>query len=213
MIGPEGTATRVTGWLAARIPVRLRLLEARYELDPATLPDPSLVADHDTGPLAVEDYPALIVLPQRLDSLTLVEQATDTGAELYLGNYAVEVLAWLRADDYATTDQLRRRYVLALREALLERKQLAPAPAYGGAAEAGPFTIAPESLREDYGPVVTDEAHRTIAGVRLTVTVTVLEELDGPAPLGTVATPPAVAAAPLPADQSPTHVVTHPGLL
>lgn len=210
MLGPEGAAERVTAWLTARIPARLRLLETRYELEAATLPDPSLVVDHDTGPLGLEDWPAVLVLPQRLEALAYVDNVP--AGELYRATYSVEVLEWLRADDYETTDELRKRYVLATREALLERKQLEAAPAYGETA-AGTFAVDPGSIREDYGPVVVDEAKRTIAGVRLTVNVTVAELLDGPDPMGTVDTPPTVGEEPVRVDEPITSVVVHPGLM
>ena len=210
MLGPEGAAERLTAWLTTAIPARLRKLETRYELEPATLPDPALLVDHDTGPLGLEDWPAVLVLPQRLDSLGYVD--TVPAGELYRATYALELLEWLRAEDYATTDELRRRYVLATREALLERKQAQAAPAYGEQA-AGTFTVDPSSIREDYSPVLTDEARRTLAGVRITVNVVVVELLDGPAPMGNVNNPPAVDETPQGIDEPITNVVVHPGLM
>lgn len=213
MLGPEGAGDRVTAWLTARLPARLRALELALGLEAGSLPNPALVAGHDTGPLGLEDWPAVIVLPGRLEGLTLVDHATD-GAEVYRSAYAIEVLGWLRADDYKTTDDLRKRYVLAIREALLERKQLATRQAYGAPApaDAGTFAVDPESIREDYGPVVTDEARRTIAGVRLDVTVTVVEELGAPAPMGTVTTA-TVTATPQALGDPVENVVLHPGLM
>ena len=213
MLGPEGAGDRVTAWLTTAIPARLRLLETRLGLAASSLPNPALVVGHDTGPLGLEDWPAVIVLPGRLEGLELADTTTD-GAELYRARYALEVLAWVRADDYRTTDDLRKRYVLAIREALLERKQLAARQAYGTPAPAGNvFAVEPDSIREDYGPVVTDEATRTIAGVRLDVVVVVAEELAAPAPMGTVNAAPTVTATPQAVDDPVEAVVVHPGLI
>lgn len=185
MQGPEYAAQRVATWLRARIPVQLRALEARLDLDPGALADPAQVLDHERGPIGVEDWPAVFVLPLRLEGLALVDAEAD-GSELYRARYATRVLAWVRADDYAATDALRKRYALVIREALLERKALELRP---GVWEGNPdtdLTVDPLSIREDYSEVLVDEARRTIAGVDVTVSVTVLEQVAPPPPLGTV---------------------------
>lgn len=190
MLGPEGAAEHARAWLAERIPARLRVLEDRYDLDEGTLADPVRVLAHEVGPLAVEDWPSVFVLPQRQTGMTLID-VRDDASELYRVTYALRLVGWVRADGYAATDQLRKRYALAIREALLERKSLTPAPTYGsgdyGDTEA--TTVDPASLREDYSEVFTDQAKRTIAGVIVDVTLIVFETLDGPAPYGTLLTP------------------------
>lgn len=190
MIGPEGCADHTVTWLAERIPARLRVLETRYELDPNTLPDPVRVVAQERGPLAIEDWPSVFVLPQRTRSQRLVEVRAD-GSEVYRVRYWLRVLAWVRSDSYPTTDQLRKRYVLAVREALLERKQLAPAPTYGAGdfgTQVSDVVVVPESMREDYSDVMTDDNGRTIAGAFIDVDVDVEEVLDGPPALGLVET-------------------------
>lgn len=190
MIGPEGCADHTVAWLAERIPARLRVLETRYQLAAGTLPDPVLVAAQERGQLAIEDWPSVFVLPQRTRSQRLTEVRPD-GSEVYRVRYMLRILSWVRSDGYATTDQLRKRYVLAVREALLERKQLAPAPTYGDGdfgTQVSDVVVVPESMREDYSDVMTDEAGRTIAAAFIDVDVDVEEVLDGPAALGTVET-------------------------
>lgn len=179
MLGPEGAAERARERLADRIPARLRVLEARYGLPAGTLADPAKVLAHEDGPLGLEDWPAVYVLPQRLEGLTLSDVRPD-GSEVYRCVYALRVLAWVRADDHDTTDQLRKRYALAIREALLERKAL------GDVTAAEDNTVVPSSIREDYSDVFTDQAKRTIAGVFLDVQLVTIETLDGPPALGVV---------------------------
>lgn len=186
MRGPEGVSDHMAGWLTDRIPARLRVLEARLDLPANSLADPAKVRAHEDGPLGLEDWPAVYVLPQGLRAMDLVEVRSDA-SEVYRSTYGVRVLAWVRADGYAATDQLRKRYVLAIREALLERKALTPQPTYGS----GDYTdgepevaVQPASIREDYSDVFTDDAARTIAGAWLDVDVTLVEVLDGPTALG-----------------------------
>lgn len=188
MLGPEGAGDAVVTWLAARLPARLRILETRYELEGVdVLPDPVLVAAQDRGPMAIEDWPAVLALPQGTISTRLVE-VLDDGAEVYRVRYRLRIYAWVRSEGYAATDTLRKRYTLAIREALLERKQLVAAPAYGVAATGSAFAVAPETIREDYSDVMTDTAGRTIAAAFIEVAVDVDEVLEGPAPFGTVET-------------------------
>jgi hypothetical protein len=194
MIGPEGAADRAAEWLAERIPARLRVLEARLQLPPNTLADPARVIAHETGPIAIEDWPSVYVLPQRLERMDLVEVRGDA-SEVYRCRYLVRVILWVRADSYASTDRLRKRYALATREALLERKQLAAPATYGGGdygQDTSSTVVDPSGIREDYSDVFTDDASRTIAGAYLDVPIIVTEVLDGPTPFGTVDSTPEV---------------------
>lgn len=193
MNGPEGAATLVRDRLAERIPARLRLLETRLGLDAGALPDPARVLAAETGPLALEDWPSVYVLPQRTTALTLVD-VHDGAAEAYRVTYALRLVGWLRGDGYAATDTLRKRYALALREVLLERKGLRGLDEFGaGSFGSGEFggdddpietVVRPETIREGYSEVFTDEAKRTIAGVVLDFELDVTETLEAHAPYG-----------------------------
>lgn len=185
MNGPEVAADRTAGWLKQRVPARLRIIEERYDLRANSLPNPGSVESNETGPIALEDWPAIYVLPQRLNGLLLVDVRED-GSELYQADYAIRVLVWVRADTYESTSKLRFRYTLAVREALLERKQLAAPATYGSGDLGAPVSdiaVKPETIREDYSDVIKD-ANRTIAGTFLDLGILVAETLDGPAPLG-----------------------------
>lgn len=201
MIGPEGAGERVRAWLEARIPARLRILETRLGLTPGSIGDPDHVAGEERGPLGIEEWPAVYVLPQTMRSLELADVDGEAG-ELYRATYGIRVLAWVREDGYAEVDLLRRRYVLAIREALLERRTLQLSQSvYVGNPDAD-LAVDPRSIRESYGDLLTDEStQQTIAGAYLDVDVTVAELLEGPAKLGTVTT----------ADVTGTEL-PHPGL-
>ena len=183
MQGPEYAAARAATWLRGRIPAQLRAIELRLDLDPGSIADPVMVLDHETGPLGIEEWPAVFVLPLRLEGLELVDVEAD-GSELYRATYALRVLSWVRASDYPATDALRKRYALAVREALLERKALEVAPGVWQGNPDADLSVDPRSIREDYSDVLVDEAARTIAGVDASVNVRVLERAAGPAPLG-----------------------------
>ena len=171
------------------------MLEARYSTPelPVVLANAAQVLDHEVGPLGVEDWPSVFVLPLRQEGMRLTDVLEDA-SEVYRVTYAVRVLAWVRADSYATTDQLRKRYALAIRETLLERKGLDP--------DTGVTVVDPASIREDYSDVMVDAASRTIAGVDVTVNLIVTEVLGGPPTLGTV----------LDAEVTPEPLPPHPAL-
>lgn len=187
MDGPEGAAARAAEWLYGRLPDRLRIIEERLELEPGQLADPAQVLAHERGPIGLEDWPSVFVLPLRTVKLELVD-VEDGGGETYLVTYALRVLAWVRADGYEATDRLRHRYALAVREALLERKSLKLGTGLVAGDPHADLSVDPSSIREDYSDVLEDEAARTIAGVDVTVNVTVRELLAPPPALGTVIT-------------------------
>lgn len=189
MIGPEGAGAITAAWLLSRLPARLAIIEARLELEPGSLATPSLVEDHETGPIALEEWPAVYVLPQRVTDVRLIEHAD--GAEDYRVTYAVRILMWVRATSHGDTDLLRKRYALATREALLERKQLSPPPGYlepGYGDDTSIVTVNPATIREDYSGLVDTDSAATIAGAWLDVELAFTETLEGAEPLGQAAT-------------------------
>lgn len=187
MIGSEGVGQAVAAWLEYRLPGRLRILEARLGLPDGHLVDPSLIEDHETGPIALEQWPAVYALPQRMSDIKVVETAE--GDQTYRVTYSVRILAWVRSGDYGTTDLLRKRYALAIREALLERRQLTAAPDYAGPGwgdHMAAVTINPTTIRENYSDLVDETAGGTIAGSYVDVDVVFTETLEGADPLGRV---------------------------
>jgi hypothetical protein len=185
MQGPEGAAARVAEWLNGRIPARLRIIEEALELEALSLADPAQVIAHERGPIGIEDWPSVFVLPTRTVRMSLVD-VEEGGAETYSVTYAMQLLAWVRADDYEATNALRLRYALAIREALLERKTLTlPTGIVLGNPESD-LAVDPNSITENYSPLMTDEAKRTIAAVDTSVNIIVREELGAPPALGEV---------------------------
>lgn len=188
MEGPEGAAGRITGWLERRLPQQLTAVRSRLNVPPDVLPDPGLVLPYDRLRLGLEAWPAVLVEVQQLSRL----RRTDVldGVELYAATYPARVYVWVRGDDEASTDLVRKRYALAVRETLLARRQLAPAAPYGDPPppDAGTIAVDPLSIRESYSPPMTDDAGATIQGAYLTVDVTVREELRTDLPAGTAST-------------------------
>lgn len=187
MIGPEGAAELGAAWLALELPGRLEQLATRLELADGQLPAPALVLPYDEPNLALEDWPAVFVVVEELLNLTLAEVHQD-GGETYRSRYRALVFAWVRSDGYLEVDELRKRYVLAIREAMLYRKSLTPVPTYG----AGTFGVQPpgiavdvNSIRESLSPPLTDGNGRTIAGAYVECVLIVEEYLAGPPALGT----------------------------
>lgn len=181
MIGPEGAAQLVATYLAGALPPRIAALRARYSLLDDALPEPALVLPVDKLRLGVEDWPAVLVEVQQLRRLVRVDVVD--GVELYAGTYPVRVYTWVRGDDQLDTDLARKRYALAVREALAARRQLAEATAVPSG-----IVVDLTTLRESYSPPLTDDAGATIAGAYLEVDVAVREDLEPTVPLGTAAT-------------------------
>lgn len=190
MDGPEGAAARLGLWLEHRLPVRLAMVRVRLDLDEAQLPAPAAVLGYDKLTLGVEEWPAVLVVGDQLRRLRLLEVDPITGAEHYAATYALRVFAMVRGDGELDVDLVRKRYVIAVREALLERKTLGELPPYDAAPVAGDgrFAVNPASITESYSDLAPTESGATIAGAWLAVEVTVQEALD---PVNETTAPPA----------------------
>ena len=191
MNGPEGAAELIRGWLETAVPRRLAIIEARLPAGTPPVPRPALVAAEDRGPIGIEWWPAILCLPTITRRMDFV--GADDAGEVYRVTYAMQVLAWVRGEDHPATSLLQRRYALAIREAILERKSLRAT--FGRPSDA---TIDPASIVEDYSAVTTGEGGATIAGLQVNVDLIVAELVPGPAPVGRADTL-TVAAVPHPA--------------
>lgn len=188
MKGAEGAADLVATWFGTALPDRCARIRARLNLPPEAFPPPALIAPHEHGPLALEEWPAVLVVPRALADMRLAD-TVDDGTELYLCGYQLRILCWVRGESVGETDLLRKRLTLAVRETLLSRKQLTPLPRYGsgpygggqyGIGVGGPDTaVRPTTIREDYSQLFTDGRHgAVIAGSWVDVQVAVLEAAE-----------------------------------
>lgn len=184
MDGPEGATTRVNAWLALRLPVRVAMLRRRLNVDEADLPAPATVLPYDKLSLGVEEWPAVLTAAQELRAFRPLGLDND-GVETYAATYTVRIYALVRGDGEAEVDVARKRYVLAIREALLERKTLRLL--VEGQATPLELAVSPASIRESYSDLAPTEAG-TIAGAWLSADVTVEERLE---PVNTDTAPPA----------------------
>lgn len=190
ILGPEAAAASLAARLADQLPTKLDELATRYEAEPATLPHPAVVAAHDRLRLPVEDWPAVLVLVQELSRITPVDRPQD-GGETWVGRYPFRVYLWLRGDDDAGVDLLRKRYVLAVREVLMARRSLIDptSDAAGTATPAGDVPVIDAlALREDYGPVALSDAGATVAPAWVGADVLIAEEVPRLPDLGTANT-------------------------
>lgn len=206
MIGAEGAANRVADWLTTALPERLGVLRARLAIDESLLPNPNLVAGVEHGQLALEEWPAVLVQARELVSMTRAD-VYDDATELYRCVYQLRCLSWVRAETIESTDLLRKRYTLGLRETLMWRKSLVAEAPYGSdpTAATESATVVANSLRESYSELFTDTTvGDVLAGSWVDVQVAIMEVLDVVSPvLGTAQQ----------FDVTPTNgPVVHPGL-
>jgi hypothetical protein len=206
--GPDGAAGQLTAVLKDLVPARLARIRVAQGVDPEDLPDPMLFVDHDHGPLALEEWPAILVLPQNMVGMTRVD-VIEGGREVYQVTYAVRILCWVRHHTWAGTDLMRRRYVTAVREALLDRRNLTASTGAFGASDAGllngQVAVAPSTIRESYSDVFTDANGQTIAAASTDVNIMAIELTDATS-LGTADTVDVVVSA------DTDGVQPHPGL-
>lgn len=186
MLGATHLTTRTAAWLADEVPRQLATIRTTTGTPARLLPDPLRVIGHDVRELGIDEWPALVVTPATMGGMSRVDVNPD-GGETYAVTYSATVYAWVRGDTYADTTRARDAYALAIRSALLTRKQLTAATAFGQLPPGATVWVKPETIREDYAPV-TDDGARTIAAVRVDVDVVQVETWDGPTVLNTTDT-------------------------
>lgn len=205
MIGPEGASEVVAELVTDRFTAKLDELIVRLDLDAGAeagrgdLPYVNLTVITEPRPLGtftVNEYPIVLVVAQNADRLEEVDRVA--GGIVYLVRYPVRLFLFARGGSFDETDLRRKRYVLALREVLLQAQEL--------------LGLDPTSLRESYSDVgpSADKEVRTVAGAFIEATVTIEETL---APLDYVGIGEASYPAPAPdgwVNDVTTELLSHP---
>lgn len=148
--GPEGLRERINDRLAAVLPGVLATLEAELGLAAGELAQPSVLEPVETRLLAIERFPAILVT---LIDAPLV-RVEDWGPPLELRIETIaRLLAFARGTSYEAAGTARDRYMLAIRRAVLGRRDFA-----------GPdVAVMVETYRESYSEVGNDTSKRSIA--------------------------------------------------
>lgn len=181
-MGPDAAASALAGYLDAVVPAHLAALRAAVSVGADVLPDPRVVTSAELSNLGVENWPAILAVPERLESLDLVDM--DGGRPTYVATYLVGVESYVRGVGFEATGRLNRWYAAAVRSALLSSRTLR-AP---GASSAGPAPrVEVESIREEYAPAAEATRGRTIASSRITLRLSIEERTLIPPGTGAVA--------------------------
>lgn len=127
MPGHETARTAVRDWLAKQVPIRLLVLRDALELDSPDDPRVYLLAD--ALPDDDTQFPAVVVGSTRTLDMTRRGLADDGDTQVYDVDYEVTVAVAVTrgefvADEKASID--RDRLLQAVREALMERMEIAP---------------------------------------------------------------------------------------
>lgn len=178
MSGPQSAAdliaARLTATLGDRVWLDAHAARHGYDLTAAPLPTPGRIAGVDPGQLALEEWPAALATVTKTVSMKPLD-ANDDGSREQRVTYAVELLLLVRAEDETATDVLRKRYVLAAREALQAQTSL------GDGATCW-------VLAEDYSAALAPRDGDVVAAARLSAAVAIDETIPGPEAHGTVLT-------------------------
>lgn len=163
MRGPDAAATLLADHLEAKVPDKVHELEERLELAPGTVELPGLYTAEDRPQLAIEEWPAVLVIPREAE-LTVVDVIE--ASTVYRVTYRLRVYLFARAQEFADTSRLRHRLMLAVREVLLGKLDLGDPDA----------AIDASRYRESYSDVDVDPRdQRSIAGAYAELSL-ILEE-------------------------------------
>lgn len=163
--------------LAQRVGDRIngKVDELRTRLTDPDLPDVNSVVSFDGNRIAMEEWPAVMVVPQK--TVRMVFQNTDGVDETYNVRYQLQVFVWVRGDDEPSTAINRYRLTLALRETLIESRIF------------GDYELDITTFVESFSDVMQDEDTKaTIAGAYIQLELTADETLTRGTKLGTADT-------------------------
>lgn len=122
MYGHEGAARDLKRRMAERVPAHLAAIRRERGATLAQLPDPALVKAHFVASLDVDDYPAICVT--ELDTPTGLTGSRGISQQMaytaYTYRYPFRVFVYVRGQDYGDTELKLKRYLTAMRMALLE---------------------------------------------------------------------------------------------
>lgn len=196
MLGPEGVVELVAARLNAALPGKLGEFRTRYgtPVDPPTNPpsvtplpdwylmqangDPPRVfpSEPNDMPVAAASFPLLFITELRTDQVT--SQRTDVFGRWFTVPYPLMLSLYARGTSFDETRTLLRRFVLAVREVLLQLPMLTAADAEQS------VTLDVGSWNEQYGSPTPADGGGIVMGCSFTG-VWVAQEYSGPAaPLG-----------------------------
>ena len=170
MKGIEGACLVVVDRIAELFNPHLAVMRERLE-DPE-LPDCNSITAYDATTVGLEEWPAIMVVPQLTRSV-VGSGEQDGLTETWHVRYALQAFVWVRGDDDLRTTATRYRYTLALREVLM------------GSRLFGDYELDPVTLKESFSALMQDrKTSATIAGAYLEFDIHGDEVLDRAEPLG-----------------------------
>lgn len=179
MLGPEGVARALVTRLREMYPIVLAGFRERYGVDDVVLPEVENIYPAERSLVDIEGFPAIFVTELdttgKLDT-RMIESAEE--GDLYLYKYRMRVFVWVVSDSTDSVDLLRKRLVLATREALLANKILHDAGGQYAELDAN-------TLRESFSDTVAGENRELLGGAYLEMEIATQEHLAAwPGPIG-----------------------------
>lgn len=197
MRGMDGATAELVAATRVRLPAKLEELEDRLDLRDGALPRPGYIDHGQRSRLEEQQWPAVLAIPNLSGTPRQVERGDVV--DTLVRPHTVRLYVYVRASGVRTEDtdlpvdghelveSLRKRYMLALEETMLEAPTLD---------DDGLAVVNIGSLRTSYSDVMADDVGRSIGAAYLEVTVD-LEEHVAHAPLNPASSSVDVDAVPL----------------
>ena len=159
MYGHEMVSRDLTRRLKARLPERLNSIRLQRQATLLALPDPHKVLPYFLPDIDIDGYPTVCVT--ELDTPNGITGAQEirrgTRFDSYVYRYPFRIWVYLRSVDYGITELMLKRYLLAVREVILEDLVLTDNDeAY--------VVFEPDTLSENFDSPMEDE-RRQVLGV------------------------------------------------
>lgn len=178
MIGAHGVIRAVADRLNEALPGKVDAIRERHGYSEWELPDPAPALPYMPEITTIGDFPAILVTYQEMqqEDSTLTTPESGAFTEMYVFVYQVEVYIICRSDSYESTEVQTEIMESAVRETILQRKDISPDTLADGES----IVINPVKVASQPSDVVPDGSSRFVGAVVVNFPVKVNEAVESP---------------------------------
>lgn len=178
MIGANGVIGAVVDRLNDALPAKVAAVREARDLSAYDLPDPADAIPYLPEIASLGDFPAVLVSYQDIEQEDVTLTTPEPGAlsETFVFVYQVEVYVICRSTSYEQTEEQVQIMESAVREVVLQRKDISPA----GLLDGESVVINPVKVGSNPSDVIPDSSSRFVGAVVVNFPVKAEEAVASP---------------------------------
>ena len=171
--GPWVLKERITGYLRADMPSRIKFYREFWKVDDRLLPMPGHY--HSYEPPSLDVWPTIITVQLSTNSLERTDYHDGLNPE-YRVSYAMRTYVWVKNESPEDATEARDRLTTVVRSSLLDRQSFDLGPSH----PQNPIILDETSVREEFSDVTYVKGDRVVCGAYISYTAIVDEAIVRP---------------------------------